>query len=852
MSVSDRLTGDRDPGRVRDEMIGLKDPERRKRAKAAQSEFAGVALRGARDRPSPRWQAAALEWVGTATARKIVTDWWQVSSELGWNPGLEDDVYAVLAARGSAFLGTVARGLLRNEGGWGSWPLVRRAVREGVIERPEGEDYLRGFVTGIGRRFGASLDDVDATYDSLVADPALLDDEVWRLFEVDLGSELGLAGTWSLRDPDDPTKGYTSGENRWLHALVRLADEQRLDRERLLDASLDALLRDFRASTVGWYAKLHEALEPTPTERTVRVDRYLSLVTSPVPAVVKEGLGSLRRIEDAVPPEAFARVAPTPFSQRQKNLSTETLALLGSLCKRHPDARSQLLSAAAHALGHERTDVQERAVTLLEQYAEETPRAAVLAYVDVVSPTLRARVQALTGVATPDPHPVQLSTPRSGRKEHEAWPARATLEPVESVDELIELAAMLMEGDGDGDDCERFLDGVSRLCDERPAGFERRTAGLAKRAERPGYWGHEAAGTELVAYVVRAWTRRSRPEGVRGVSTVMGYLARRADEVARRAARGHARRLLAFPTHRGGYVEPSVLEERLARTGRLFNRSDPLDRAQAEARAMPRAAPLDYARRVREDTRGGITVRDIRLVATEVPPYPGELGRIAEHAGAAEQGTQWWYGGAVAWAGFDRLGSRWAFTVMPSAPDVAFAGAATVAVAARDASDTSAGHPETPLERAIERDLELTPTAWLTVAGCLVVHAPRVTRVAVDLLVASAEDGRLDSGRLGSELAWLLDNDLAKAGRLDAPLRDVARVSPLHAAGTLETVEAVLAELDTRPHALHVLLDVAVECAAATGRPVTDDRARAALRSIADEASRSSKLGTLARALLES
>jgi hypothetical protein len=854
VSVFDRLTGDRDPGQLRDEMIALKEPERRKRAKAAQTAFEQVAADRSRDRPSARWHAAAIEWAGTATARKLTSDFWQISFELNASDQLADDVYAVLAARGRAFFETLARGLLRDEASWGTWPLVRRAVREGVIERPDGEEYLRRFVTGVGWSLGGSGTDVDSTYAGLLADPALLEHEVWLLFEIDLGSELTSATTWGLRDPDDPSSGSTTGDNRWIYALTRLAAEGRLDRARLLDASLDALLRDFRASTVGWYAKLHEGLEPTPSERVTRLDRYLSLVTSPVPAVVKEGLGSLRRIEDAVPPEAFARVAATPFSQRQKNLSVETLSLLSRLCKRHPEARPVLLEAAVHALGHERTDVQERALSLLEQNADVVPRAAVLAYVEVVSATLRPRVEALTGVEAPraDPDGIAVAAPR---------PVLATsldprqdlppLEPVGTVDELIELAAMLVEGEGDGDDCERFLDGVSRMCGERSSSFERRTAGLAKRAERPDYWGYEASGAELVAYVVRAWTRRRKPEGVVGSRTIMGFLARRAEEVAKRAANGRARSLLAFPTHRGGFVDPAVLEERLAGTGRLFNRADPLDRAQAHARAFPPVASLGYARRVRTKTDWGITTRDLRLVTAEVPAGLGELGRIAEQAGAVDEGTRVWYGGAVAWAGFDRLGSRWALTVLPSLPDVAFAGAATVAVAAREASDTTAGHPETALELALERRLPLTPTAWLTVGACLVVRSPGVTRVAVDLLVASVEDGRFDAERLGSQVAWLIDNDFAKTTRLEAPLRDLARVSPLHAAQALRTIECVLAELGTRPRALHVLLDVAAECAASTGRRIEDERARAALAAIADEVSRSSKLGRLARSLLE-
>jgi Family of unknown function (DUF6493) len=311
VSVFERLTGGPNPARVREEMVALKEPERRKRAKEAQREFEKVALRGAREHPSKRWRAAALAWIGTANARKIVTDFWRVGFELDSDPELEDDVYAVLAARGGAFFATVARGLLRGEGPFGSWALVRRAVREGLIEPPEGDDYLRGLVDGVSST-RADLEQLDSVYRGLIADPQLLEREVWQLFDVDVGSELSHANTWRQKVEGEPREGYTRSDNLWLYALTRLADEGRLDRQRLLDASLDALMRDFRASTVGWYVKLHEALKPTRAERVERLDGYLALVTSPAPAVVKEGLAALREIEDAVSPEGFGRVAPRP------------------------------------------------------------------------------------------------------------------------------------------------------------------------------------------------------------------------------------------------------------------------------------------------------------------------------------------------------------------------------------------------------------------------------------------------------------------------------------------------------------------------------------------------------------
>lgn len=404
MNLLDTLR-DRDTAHVRDRMIALNERERHALAKQAQQAFDSVEERGPGRPPSSRWKAIALVWLGTATARKIVSEFWRVGFKLSDDPTFVDEVYAVLHSRGRPFFETVARGLLRSEGPFGSWPLVRKAVREAFIEPPEGDEYLLGVVFGIVKP--REHNDVASAYRGLLEDPALLGREVWQLFEIDAGSELANSNTWEPNDPDRALGGFTRGDNRWLYALTRLAGEGRLDRERLLDASLDALMRDFRASTVGWYAKLHEELEPTRTERLARLDRYLSLITSPAPSVVKAGLATLKSVEDAVPPAEFARVAPTVFAQRQKNLAMETLSLVARLCKANPEARPPLLEAAAHALAHERADVQERALKLSRRI-RTTRRAAAC------SPT-----------STASRRPCKRGRPRSresgSRTRHQLW-----------------------------------------------------------------------------------------------------------------------------------------------------------------------------------------------------------------------------------------------------------------------------------------------------------------------------------------------------------------------------------------------------------------------------------------------
>ena len=844
MSVFERLAAGASPAEVRDELVSLKEPERRKRAKEAEKEFERIWLRGAGERASTRWRAAAVAWAGTVTARKFVSDFWRLSTAILQDDELADDVYAVLAARGRSHFATVARGLLRAEMSWG-WRLVRRGVRDGLIEPPEGDEYVRGVVHGVAPP-RSPTDDIAATYHGVLADPALLEREVWQLFEVDAASELGNAVVWSNRPA--PSSGQPPEvENRWVYALRRLSAEGRLDRDRLLDASLDALMSDFRPASVGWYARFHEELEPTREERLARLDRYLALVTGTAPAVVKAGLAALRELEDTVAPEAVARVVPTAFAHRQKNLATEALALLARLCKRYPEERAVLLEAVAQALAHERADVHERALKLLEQYPDDAPRAALLAYAEAVAPTLRPRLEKLTGVVAPTPTratAVALPEPRVP----EPAPGEP-LEPVRDVDELIELAAALLAGHGSGDDVERFLDGVSRLCDERRPGFAQRTKGLVDQAGPHMAWrAGLASGVDVVATVVRAWAGGKRPGATAPRVTLGGVLAGRGLEVAQRAVRRRPRSLQALPTHAGGWLDPDVLAGRREAPRGFFRRStvEHYDRVGARLRSVP-AAQVELLPVLTK--AAGQMPTQVRFVCGQLPPELAgvdELRRSLERLGTGR--AEWWRADED-WLADDGLGARWLLTAVPALPELAYARALAVIVDRIDASMYR--NPEVVFEHALDPHVPLREPAWGMVAAGLLAKAPDVQRLAVDLLVAAIEDERYDAASLGAALARSLDGGLGAITRLTAPLRDVARVSPLHGAQVVRGVEHALARLETAPRGLHAVLEVAVEAATTTGRRVENERARAALERIAGEASRSSKLGRLARSLLD-
>ncbi len=162
--------------------------------------------------------------------------------------------------------------------------------------------------------------------------------------------------------------------------------------------------------------------------------------------------------------------------------------------------------------------------------------------------------------------------------------------PVNSVEELIDAVAHAVETIESADDVERILDGISRLCNQRPADFQRRSAPLAKRVAE-SEWGQGTRGLatrgivpESMYQLLLLWLCGSLPPPryeFQGCAAIDLFFDGRLKELIERLRSGRAAPLLAGPTHQGGWIDPCVFVDRLAALRRAGVEPPEYDMVQA-------------------------------------------------------------------------------------------------------------------------------------------------------------------------------------------------------------------------------------------------------------------------------
>lgn len=423
--------------------------------------------------------------------------------------------------------------------------------QDGLASRPESDGIILGYYGIWHERWG-------------VDEEVLLARDVWRFFEVEGGGEFSLANHDKFAKQGTPT---------WSDRLIGYAEAGKLDRQRLLDASLDALERDFGQYRAGWYSRFHAALSPTKTEIEARADRYLGLLSSSIPPTVSFALKFVQAADKSSPLDGVKLIGSLEpaLQARSKGSVLAALKLVDRAAARDERVRTAAVKAVTEALVSEDASVQKAALDLINKLGGgdvNDVRSILSDYVDLVVPSLRSRIAEMTGSAAQPSAEVDALS---------AEPMKAVaMSPVETPDEALSLYLSVLETPRDPFDVERAIDGISRFGAE----LRRNKTTLSPLKKRTGQV--LARPGDVGVRAVLALTGRGLCEG-KSIKAVAGdeseassgfhssddrlqslHLARNSDMLDR-VLTGASLPLLSLPSDSSGMITGEDLFERLQR-----------------------------------------------------------------------------------------------------------------------------------------------------------------------------------------------------------------------------------------------------------------------------------------------
>ncbi|MET7287290.1 DUF6493 family protein [Streptomyces sp. NPDC005573] len=687
-----------------------------------------------------------------------------------------------------------------------------------------------------------------------------------------------VGGLFTLTDVSE-VRWLLSGVADWPAALAKLAREGVLDRAALADACVARLLRGGAPTDHQAFLPILLAVELTREEERERVADWTAMARDGVVAVASHAQKVLTGLVLDGAGDGGARLTTLQLAEAsegllfrpEKKLVRAQLVLLGKVLSRDPGTAADLLPAVARAFGHEDTQLQERALKLLERHARaigtEELRTELAEAAEQLTPALRARAATLLGITEtgterepeddvlpPAPRPVRLA------------PAPHT------VEELAEEVGALLASESGVAAFERALDGLVRHAHLHPDALRAALAPVvAKRwwassdhplhARRDALFGHAGGLTapqsvlDLLLAVLHgkvdaATLLDAVRTGPRRHACPHNALTRIFDarfrELAYRLHTDPPPLLLATPTWSTGLLEPGELVDRLAEYLRLGARVCASDFAQAllRVRRDDRTAAAEAARRAaalgspegerlarllgteltlpetRRRTKGVRVLLELAELPEMREGFPPEFRELGDPVPVfTARGCYYHFG--------RHIRPHW-LAVLPEGRE--HVAARLVHDIADTAVDDERGDGVLPL--LAESEGEAGEAVHLCVAYGLGARHHEDRLAAVDALLVLAARGQLDPVRLGSDLGELMGRGAVKPQRL----ADAARTAAATGANATiwemlgHALPVPLARLaGARPEAAAVaarglgdLLAVAADCAersGAAGRP---------------------------------
>ena len=736
--------------------------------------------------------------------------------------------------------------------------LVQKLVVAGVSARPECDEYIHALIhvpVLIGRGVAPLLS-------LLEADPGLLHGPVLRLFEVEGNAEQNMANAEQYaRDKD----------NTWTLAFLALIRRGSYSHDFILEKTLGTLERDWPAFRSSWFSRLHKQLAPEPGAMAPRAARYLGLCHSRVPPTVTLAVEAVAALyaHGFISEQQVCDALAAVMTSAVKGHLEAGLKLLDQVVRRAPDYQHAAAAIAHLGFAHASADVHKKVLARLTAWGfDEATRAALEQALPHVAAASRSALALLIGAAAPAPAasaPAPAPHLAQGRPSP-LDPARA-LAPVMDLDQLIEMAARLLEDQRDIDQLEQVLDGFARLAPFSAEARARCGPLLARVRKLPltGYEWWERPVSAILLHLLMAMLGEPRPPVGEPLWQAPQDLLARVEDLIALAAQGHGVPALSAPTHQRGFIDPQVLVARIAAHLACGAESSPCEQIRAVLRLVPGAWP--QASKAAAGLPQTPLVRAVRYAlgdSVQVGPGPERALFVAasriRHPGADDPDTLAAYGdigpdgpraarcvsyveeldaaalhGAPLdtgmrlaldadliavrrqdrWRGCirDEAALRYAATLLPSSLD-AFLREGCEEIAWNLDWHSACWLHKAYLAPLLDPVTPMTPTATSLLALALAAKEPGQCALAVDVLVAVLREGRLAARVLGAEMCALMSAQVVSAARYANTLGSAARAGQSMPAHLVELLCAALAcEVQPAPRNMAALLELLLELA---------------------------------------
>jgi hypothetical protein len=733
---------------------------------------------------------------------------------------------------------------------------VQKLIAAGVAPRPGTDDYAIGLMLLFSHWPRHDLD-VEAHF---AADPGLKQ-ALLRIFEVEGVSDVSLAAV----------DKYAKGDRTWSKRLVGLTQRGVYSRELLIDKTLSALERGWIQFRSGWFSQFHELLAPTIEEVKPYAQRYVALLASRIPPTVTFALGVVKQLEKAgeLEPVTTLNAIRPVFSSAVKSQVENALKLVDRMFKSAPAVASDAAKVIIPALAHESADVQQQILKRLDAWKlDAAGRAALQPYANGIAATNRDALTKLLGDGAAPANPVPSAKARAPRAADATPPAMSQgsldasrqIAPIADLDELVERVAYVFENDTDIDEFERSLAALVRFA---PLSEDARSR-FAPLAKRIGKVRKPVAQqlARLLEFLLtgKCTAGESSVDHSGNKAKSQLHLIARVNDLMdfSRVARGMTP--LGAPTHRRGFIDAAEFARRLVAhqsAGVKSSRADFLvglmrlapesaAKARRELQGLaedPHSQALRFALgedvKVRDRELSGAAKRMRELIAGDNPvPCPWKVesqlfGNGKTHTRVAVDFTDtantdpvsaigetvrkfrpepWYHFPTV--GGIDEGSILYYASLLPADLELLFADGAALLSRNLDwweAQWENAAY----LRQLLHSDVPMKPMATLMLAVGLAGKEPGQTAIAVDALVQSQAEGRLDVALLGADIRECLRGDHAACARYAKSLRAALRID----AGVAPAVFAIVsAAIEARPEdppkdsaaLLELLLELAV------------------------------------------